>query len=97
MRRLLNCILKGELGFLRQKKMGKDGLRQMKGHSWNDLWATLGTEGDESAEGDRDQVLRERTWLLGWGNLAEKGCTVIYYSCKALSWLENPLCTQSLI
>ena len=56
MRMLLNCILKGELGFPRQKKIGKDGLRQMKGNSWDGLWATLGTEGDESAEGDRDQV-----------------------------------------
>ena len=58
MRRLLNCILKGELGFPRQEKMGKDGLRQIKGHSWDDIWATLGTEGDESA------TIRDK-WELG--------------------------------
>lgn len=41
-RRLLNCILKGELGFPRQKKMGKDGLRQMNGNSWDGLWKLWG-------------------------------------------------------
>lgn len=29
--------LNGELGDARQKTMGKDGFRQMKRHSWNDI------------------------------------------------------------
>lgn len=99
MRRLLNCILKGKLGFPRQEKMGKDGLRQIKGHSLDDLWATLGTEGDESAEGGWDQVLRERTLLLGWGDLAEKGCTIIVVKlclgCKTHS--AHKVLSESLI
>lgn len=55
----------GKLGFPRQEKMGKDGLRQIK--SWQTIYGQRWGLRVMSLQRGWDQVLRERTLLLGWG------------------------------
>lgn len=55
----MSCILKGELGFARHKKMGKGGLGQVKGIARMTYAGYFGIEDDESAGVDWDEVSRK--------------------------------------